>query len=470
MMTFIAGSGWAQTAPPPALVVPVSGSPAGTTATSAPLIVQVMPGLFDQSDNPNPPISALGQRMLDYGVVFHAQVYEEGLANPVGGVKQSSTNVFSQSFGLDLDLNKILGIPGGKFYFMINHEAGDSLAQRDIGSGLFPQVNWKGYHGDRLALAVWSQDLLDGRVNIKGGRTYPLADFATNDFALGNFMSSSTVGSELGGTIQNGNLGVFPLSSWGGRIKVLITPKVYVQAGGYEADVGGDAFVSGFNFTTDHSDGQVYMAEAGYGTEFADGPYPRHLKVGAWWDDYRMTDLYANTEGLSEILHGGKPRIDGPNGGAYIQADQVIYRPDLNTTRNLRVFSSFYSTTDQINQYHSQLSLGMLFTGPFAARPLDTLGVAGDWYTLGGQDIAFLEAARKKVGGSGATLPNEGLFEVDYEFHLAQGVKAGPDLQYIVNPDTYYMPLTKERPNNALIVGFYVVIDLGDLMGLPKHL
>jgi len=67
--------------------------------------------------------------------------------------------------------------------------------------------------------------------------------------------------------------------------------------------------------------------------------------------------------------------------------NQVVYRPDLANTRNLRLFGGFTHSLDEPEEIQWGGDLGMLYTGPFASRPLDTIGAIGTVMHFGGREL-----------------------------------------------------------------------------------
>lgn len=99
------------------------------------------------------------------------------------------------------------------------------------------------------------------------------------------------------------------------------------------------------------------------------------------------------------------------------------------------------------------VSVGLLYAGPFAARPKDLLGFAAGWTKVNPR----VADGQTLLNGAGATPPvavqnAEYPFELFYSFVATPGLALGPALQYVYRPGG-----TSANPN-VLVVGLNVGI------------
>ena len=106
-----------------------------------------------------------------------------------------------------------------------------------------------------------------------------------------------------------------------------------------------------------------------------DDPYPRAVSLGGFYVTGSYADPLLNADGQNRILFGGEPKIDFGRSQVYIQAQQMVYRPDA-SDRGLTVFGGANWTTSGQPNVERMVFGGAYYKGAFAPRPNDTLGVA----------------------------------------------------------------------------------------------
>ncbi len=65
---------------------------------------------------------------------------------------------------------------------------------------------------------------------------------------------------------------------------------------------------------------------------------------------------------------------------------------------------------------------------------------------------------------------NQGIFELNYNYRLLEGVFMAGGLQYLVNPDTISRTSATRAPRDALVVGLKLAVNVNELAGLPTAL
>lgn len=408
-----------------------------------------------------PALSAFGESLRDAGVVLRATVFDDFAAVVHGGEKRGHTNVVSESFGADFDLERLLGWRGARFHVTFNQENGPSASADLVNTGIVLQSRFKPYDNLRLAIMTYEQEFADGRVNVEAGRTTPLMYFNVSAIYC-QFQSNALCATPLAAPLYNGSLSPYPYSTWGGRVRVKTSAHTYVQAGAFEVD---PSLIpsNGFVWSTGRATGVVYPVEFGYGSELKTTRYARHLRLGGFHDSSDFNDPFVRTE-------AGLPKTHDQRNGWYAMGDQVVYRPDPASTRNVVLFGGYTQVTDQASKYHGQAVLGAVATGLVPGRPLDTIGVSVNRFRLGDSEVAMLDARRVQAGGAPSVHAEETLFELNYGVQLARGVRLLPALQYLIHPDTSVRPSVRAQPGNAFLVGFRLTIDLHDALGWPTQL
>jgi porin len=104
----------------------------------------------------------------------------EYMGNPVGCRSQGNTYVHNILLRLDLDLEKLIGLPKSAFRVRGSQRSGESLTEEHIGNAFSVQQLFGGGQTYRLVEVQIYHRLLDDRLNLTYGRLS-----ATDDFMLG---------------------------------------------------------------------------------------------------------------------------------------------------------------------------------------------------------------------------------------------------------------------------------------------
>ena len=96
---------------------------------------------------------------------------------------------------------------------------------------------------------------------------------------------------------------------------------------------------------------------------------------------------------------------------------------------------------------------GLLYTGPFAARAKDMLGLAVGGTHVNSR-IADVQRMQNALGTPTAVQTTEYVTEIFYNVHVGGWLDVRPNFQYVLHPGG-----TSQNPNN-LIFGVRVAINL----------
>jgi len=405
------------------------------------------------------------QQLYDKGVLVRATLNNDFQSNVGGGLERGSENAGTATLGADFNFDKLLGVRGGQLHVLVAKSYGDTL-QSKIGNYIKTQGWYYPYQTTQLAQFAWEQVLADGKVNIYAGRTNATAAFARPTYGC-KFISGSQCPYYL--PLFTGGFSGFPYVTWGGRIKFNPTPKLYAQAGIYQVDPD-RRLNHGINLSTHENTGNVIPVEAGYETNFNNDKYPRHYKVGWWRNDAPQIDPQLNARGQSRALVPGPPLThDGNHTGVYALFDQVVYRPD-ESKRNVAVFASYAAPHDNDQVFDSQSTLGMVFSGPFANRPNDSVGLMETHAVFSQKQTHYMNQLLAKNGSSSFVDSHSDMIEANYGYQLWRGVTLSPNVEYIIHPDTSQRPDATFAPSDTWVVGLRLSLNLGDMFGLPSEL
>jgi porin len=405
----------------------------------------------------------------DKGIYFRLFLNEEIAANPAGGIDQGITASQYVTFGTDIDFERLVGWQGGALHALVIAESSRGLSKEYIGGGVDAQENFSPFDFVRFLNFTLEQNISisdDAKLNLQAGRMSVTPTFATSQLTC-LFMNHAFCG-VLYGLPESTAAAPAPLSTWGGRVRLNLTPKIYVQFGGFAID--GNIFSPGteiFDWGTGRVTGVDYLWEAGYESTFKNASYPGYYRIGFSYLDAPSNDVFLNSAGLPIITFGGTPLTHHGDTAFYMTAGQVIWRPDKVTHRYLALFGSIYYNFEDSNAIQYTLKGGIVKTGTFASRPSDTLDLGVAMIGFSSKEIDFLSAARRAGGGSGRVPSQEVVLEVNYGYQVAPGVVVRPNLQYIINPDSRYTPNFRRDIPNAFVVGLQINVAADTFFRLP---
>jgi porin len=405
----------------------------------------------------------------DRGIYFRLFLNEEIAANPAGGIDQGITASQYVTFGSDIDFERLVGWSGGAVHTLVIAESSTGLSKEYIGGGIDAQENFSPFDFIRFLNFTLEQNISisdDVKLNLQAGRMSVTPTFATSQLTC-LFMNHAFCG-VLYGLPESTGAAPAPLATWGGRVKLNLTPKIYVQFGGFAID--GNIFSPGteiFDWGTGGVTGVDYLWEAGYESTFKNANYPGYYRFGFSYLDAPSNDVFLNSTGRPIVRFGGTPLTHHGDTAVYATAGQVVWRPDQVTRRYLALFGSIYCNFEDSNAIGYTLKGGVVKTGTFASRASDTLnfGLAVIGFTS--KEVDFLSAARRSGGGSGRVPSEEVVLEANYGYQLASGVVVRPNLQYIIHPDSRYTPNYPRDIPNAFVVGLQINVAADTFFGLP---
>jgi porin len=363
------------------------------------------------------------------GITLRAHYLSETAGNPIGGLEQGIKYAQQIDFGADLDLGKLVGLPGGAIHFTFTDRAGRSLAAEDIGNIISVQEIFGGGQNFRLAELSYQQSLFDDRLNVKLGWIHAADDFTSSPIYC-YFQNNGFCGQPAGIPIDSGYT-TFPVGSWGGVVKLRPLSDLYLQAGAYEVNPTLAEETNGFKLGTSGATGVIVPVEAGWHVSLGSDRLPGNYKVGAYYDSSKAPDLGASP-----------PATMRGRWGVYFLADQMIYRESADSDRGLTIFGVFvYAHPDTaLLQYFWEA--GLLYRGTFTGRDQDTIGLAVNQSRVSNQLISAQKAA-----GNVAVQSAETDIELNYRAQITPFFSLMPNLQYVIRPNG------DETIPNAFVLG-----------------
>jgi carbohydrate-selective porin OprB len=407
-----------------------------------------------------------GRALANYGIYLVARDLSEELANVSGGLTRGASFEGFTELGFDLDMARIAGITGGAVHFLVDDlqgqpfyaYSGSAYLNNRLFAGAGPAL--------RLNYLSYEQSLFDQRVDLRVGRIPAYTQFDGSELYC-TFITS-LCRTPAAYTFDRG-YPPYLVSSWAAVAQIRIAGPFYTNMAVYENEPiltttrrGG---FPGPDWGLNYADGATIPVQFGYRTTLQDDPYPRAFSVGGFYDSGHYADPLLNVDGRNRILFGGTPKTDVGLSQFYVQAQQMVYRPDA-SDRGLTLFGGANWATSGEPNVQRMVFAGAFYKGPFARRPHDTLGVA---VSLVGVNPRITERVNSLLSltTGGHASRSEISYEVNYGFAIAPGMMIKPFLQFISHPDQANATIPSAHDTHAIFVGALFEVDVAHLFGLP---
>jgi porin len=403
------------------------------------------------------PLQQYAQEAADNGITFVSRYNGEFAANPSGGERQGADFTGELNLGADFDLAKLVGLQGGYLHVLFTDRAGNNLAAKAINNSVSVQQIYGNGQTYQLTYLTYEQKLFNDRVDVELGRTQIAGDFIVSPFYC-DFQSNAACGnpSFLGKDINIGP-SYYPISVWGGRVQVNITPNVYVKAGLYQNDPAINPDRNhGFDWSSAGSDGVQAAGEIGYTFKAPGAAEPNQYDVGGEFDRAHYSAPY-----YSPSTQYGRAVV-------YAQAQQMLYQPIANSPEGLYAFAvGIVSTTSGTQPSNFSAEAGAVYQGIIPSRPLDYAGAMINEVHYNNRFLNYYYAKRLAEGGTQRPNNNLIMMELNYTAQLNSWLNVTPNLQYIVNPDGLGgLAYPRSNLNNAFVVGLQFQLDVANLLGV----
>ncbi len=349
---------------------------------------------------------------IDLGMVYTADFFH----NVTGGIETGSMYMDNLDITADIDGEKLYGLKGSKIFLYLLNNAGGEFNTERVGSNEGVDNIEVGEHTFKLYEAWIEQNLLDDKLSLRAGLYDLNSEFDVTD-SSGIFLNPTFgIDTAYAATGEAGP-SIFPLTSLAFRVNVAPVEDFYIRAAVLDGVPGDPDNPRGTHVVLDDDDGILLALESAYGNLDSG-----RIGAGGWWYS-EESDHLTDTDAL------GNPEQDNSS-GLYALAEKTLFRPDGAEGRHLDGFVRFAWANDDVNQFDYSGSLGLAYTGPFAARPDDIAGIALHGAHNGDP---FEEAA--DLAGEPVTSGEWGI-EATYSYQATPWLRVQPDAQYINDPGT----------------------------------
>ncbi|MFS3137626.1 carbohydrate porin [Gluconacetobacter sacchari] len=437
-----------------------------------------VPGLNSPTLPPPPrngtiaPLSPPSGRLASRGVYLNVTNVMEVQGVPTGGVSHGTFVTNWLIAGVDLDLERMLGIHGASLHIAVNDVAGQGRAYQFTGAAWSTMNNWAVRDGMQLKEFTWDQHLLGDRILILAGRFNMTNDVFDGSELYCQFATFLCSTPRMFITDASGPS--FQSATWALRVSghpLARLPDFYLKGAVYEDEPRLHATNHngwpGRDWDVSYSSGVMIPYEIGYKSSFSDDRYPRQYVVGGTYDSMPYADPLYNTLGRPVALDHGRPQMHSGRSTLYFQAQQMVWRPEFKHNRGLILFATGDILTSGQAIMRGNYTIGLFDWGPFASRPADSAAIAFE-VNLWNHRVIEATGLRNRVHGVAEDMSgSEGMLEANYGVHVARGVTFSPYLEYIWHPDGLNLGKPPRDLNHAMQVGFLLRVNLNQVTNFP---
>ncbi|MFT8855497.1 carbohydrate porin [Acetobacter orientalis] len=408
--------------------------------------------------------------LKDYGITFHALLIDNFVSNVVGGVKPGTR--LQNALGVietQINLEKLVGWKGAQInfgediFFLRNNNKHWSQQVGDNIIGYQPPHLFRGNYLSQLTL---DQKLMNDKLEIEAGRAN-----ISRYFLVPNCNQILTCFKDIWS--QDAGISTFVYATWSGHVVYHITPSWYVQAAATEVN-SKTFFTNGWQWDAQNASGAAGVGEVAYRRGFDQTAYPSMYEFLGYYNSSTVNDPIKTVAGTSKLYdrHSAVQTHTGLS-GIFFSGQQYVWRKDHGATKDphgmaLAVYGGAGTDFQSYAPIEAEAYLGAFIQAPFKSRPLDSYGIQFHWSKLGPREQQFLGQANKLSGGDGRE-PGADHLVADIHAHtfLFSNVALEPSLQYVINPNTYYAPMTAKHPHDALEVGATLFVYLDKMADFP---
>jgi porin len=407
-----------------------------------------------------------GQTLADHGIYIVGRNLSDEIATVSGGVKRGLSYQGFTQLGFDLDMQRIAGLPGGAVHFLLDDLAGQPFYAWS-GSAY---LNNRLFAGDGPAVRVnelsYEQNLFDRQVNLRLGRLPAYTQFDGSELYC-TFITS-LCRTPAAYTFDRG-YPPYLASSWAAVAQIRIAGPFYTNIAVYENEpIAATTNHGGFpgpDWGLNYANGATFPVQFGYRTTLQNDQYPRAFSVGGFYVTGTYADPLLNTNGQNRILAGGTPKLDYGQSQVWVQAQQMVYRPDA-SDRGLTVFGGANWATSGEPNVERMVFAGAYYKGPFAPRPNDTLGLAVSLVDVNPRLTQRINSVLSKTT-RGQASASEFDYEAYYGVAVAPGMTLKPFVGFMSHPDQVNNPAPSGNITHAVYLGVLFEVDMAHLFGLP---
>ncbi len=361
----------------------------------------------------------LNEELEDSGIQFGlglTQVYQANVRGGLSTHRRAGRYAGSADLKLKIDLEKLWGLEGARFYVGADGSWSDGINGPSVGGFFDVNDDAAGNESFYVDEFWYQQAFRDDTFFVRLGKIDLTNGFDCGD-APGTFDGNRYANDEktqfLNSALDNNPAIPLPSKSIGVTVFYNPSDTWYVGAAMADASPEHKSRHSGFNTAFDGSKDYFYIVESGITPVFesAKGGLPGGYRLGAWYDP--------RPKG-----HSGAASRETGDMGFYTSLDQMVWKEndDPKDSQGIGGFFRYGYADPKKNDLSQFWSLGFQYEGLVDGRDADVFGFG---YAHG----VFSN------GASGVyTDDHEGVYEVYYNIYLTAWASLSPIVQYVNNP------------------------------------
>jgi len=357
------------------------------------VLFALFPGFSHADDTLTGDWGGSRSRMEEKGVTFNLSYTADYGSNLSGGASTGSTYLDFTHLGMGLDGDK-MGIKGSSFFFSVIGNQGQSPSPSTMVGDSLAVSNIEATSKWQLHEA-WYDQKFGEKFSLKLGRYDYNSEFNVVDTAT--FFLNGAQG--IGADISQAGPSLYPKLYPALRLSYGMANGRYLQA----------VYMSNPDTTPNDT-----IASIEYGKTYeSESVGMRKYAIGLWYfTNSKTTDVVGSSITATN------------NQGIYGLIETALTREAGSSSQGLNGYLRYGVADAKLNQFASFLGAGLVYTGPFANRDEDQIGIA----------MAMANnSATYKAGTAGAT-DAETNIELSYRFQIKPWLAIQPDVQYVMNP------------------------------------
>lgn len=371
------------------------------------------------------------------GVDFQVGYTAESAANLAGGYDKSTSMRYTDqwAFGVNLNLEKLLNWDDTEFQFTVTNRDGQDISGQKVAdprTGMLSSTQEVYGRGQtwRLTQLWMRKGFFDHALDIKAGRVTVGEDFDNFDSKFENL----AFGSGQAGNWRGDHWYNWPVSQWGGRVRLNFTPEVFMQVGWYNQNKNNYAAGDGFRMDFHPTVGNMVPVELGWQPKLGPDSLPGNYRIGGYYSS-------ANDSVYSSWRNGGYNDSAHAYGG-YILAQQQLTAQGGDPTRGLKLTLQGVMNDHKTAKIDNYQSVSLTWKGAFDARPDDEIGIGMARIHV---NSSYSNQQRAENSFNDVTNYNSAMYlpvqdgsEYDYEIYYnvqaTKWLQIRPNLQYVAAP------------------------------------
>ena len=390
-------------------------------------------------------IGGLRPALARHGVTLGLTEATEITRNQRGGLRRGQASRGLATLNLSLDTEKAGAWRGGTLFASALQIHGRQFTQDYVGS-IHTASNLEARNATRL-WELWYLHRLSDAIDVKAGQQSIDQEFMINTGAA-PFSAAYFGWPALPSVNLPASGGVYPLGSFGVRVRANLSKHATVLAGIFAGDAANsstlDSQIANPHGTTfSLHGGTLAIAEYQYAvnaTSADDGQgaagLPGVYKLGAWHHSKKFADQHVDAQGLSQAdpASSAISKQHRGNYSLYVVADQMVWRATAGGPRAVNIFVRAMAAPSDRNLVSFSGNFGVSMSAPLAKRPLDVVGLGVAFLKLGRAAVAL---DRDSNDFNNTRLPvrnHETLLEASYQYQLAPWCLLQGMVQHTLRP------------------------------------